>query len=44
MPSAIAKAAREFWKGLNTKQRNDVRRDGLKIEVREIYLDTSSDV
>ena len=34
-PQAIAKAAREFWKALDTKQRNDVRRNGMKVEVQE---------
>jgi len=34
-PGAIAKAAREFWKSLNKKERNDVRRSGLKIEAQE---------
>ena len=34
-PGAIARATREFWKGLSTKQRNDARRSGLKIEARE---------
>jgi len=35
LPGAVAKATREFWRGLNTKQRNDVRRSGLKVEARE---------
>jgi len=34
-PGAIAKASREFWKHLTTKERNDVRRGGLKAEARE---------
>jgi len=34
LPGAIGKAAREFWRELNTKQRNDARRDGIKIEAR----------
>ena len=34
LPGAVAKAIREFWKGLDTKQRNDARRS-LKIEVHE---------
>ena len=34
-PGAIARATREFWKGLSTKQRNDARRSGVKIEARE---------
>lgn len=43
-PGAIAKATREFWKNLNTKQRNDARRSGMKIEAREIPLDIHSEV
>ncbi len=35
LPGAVAKATREFWKGLSTKQRNDARRSGMKIEARE---------
>ncbi len=35
LPGAIAKACREFWHGLDRKQRNDARRSGLKIEARE---------
>jgi len=35
LPGAVAKATREFWKGLTTKQRNDARRSGMKIEARE---------
>jgi len=35
-PGAIAKASREFWKHLTTKERNDVRRGGLKVEAREL--------
>jgi hypothetical protein len=34
LPGAVAKAVREFWKDLDTKQRNDARRS-LKIEVHE---------
>jgi hypothetical protein len=34
MPGAIAKAARLFWKQLNHKQRNDARRDGIKVDAR----------
>lgn len=34
-PGAAGKGAREFWKGLNTKQRNDVQRSGLTIQVFE---------
>ena len=39
---AVGKACREFWKSLNTKQRNDVRRNGLKIEAREKALDSNT--
>jgi len=35
-PGAIAKASREFWKHLTTKERNDVRRSGIKVEAREL--------
>lgn len=34
LPGAIAKATREFWRGLDTKQRNDARRSGMKVEGR----------
>jgi len=34
LPGAIAKAIREFWRGLNRKQRNDARRS-LKIDAHE---------
>ena len=34
LPGAVSKAIREFWRGLDTKQRNDARRS-LKIEVHE---------
>ena len=33
---ALGKATREFWKSLNTKQRNDARRSGLKAEAYEL--------
>ena len=36
VPRAIAQASREFWKHLTTKQRNDVRRCGLKAEARKV--------
>lgn len=32
LPVAIGKATREFWHSLDRKQRNDVRRSGLKVE------------
>ncbi len=35
LPGAVSKATREFWKSLTTKQRNDARRSGVKIEARE---------
>jgi len=35
LPGAVSKATREFWKSLTTKQRNDARRSGLKIDIRE---------
>jgi len=35
-PGAIAKASREFWKHLTTKERNDVRRGGLNVDAIEI--------
>jgi hypothetical protein len=34
LPGAVTKAVREFWRDLDTKQRNDARRS-LKIEVLE---------
>ena len=34
LPGAVAKAVREFWRDLDTKQRNDARRS-LNIEVHE---------
>ena len=40
-PGAIAKASREFWKHLTTKERNDVRRSGLKVEARELQSNPS---
>jgi hypothetical protein len=43
-PGAIGKAARDFWRTLNTKQRNDVRRDGLKIStIEEKAIDSGSE-
>jgi len=42
--TALKKATHEFWKSLAKKQRNDVRCGGLKAEVREIQLDSSSEV
>lgn len=33
VPAAASRAAREFWSNLTSKERNDVRRDGLKLEV-----------
>jgi hypothetical protein len=33
-PTAVSQAVRMFWKELDTKQRNDVRRSGLKVEAR----------
>ena len=35
MPVALGKGAREFWKGLDRKQRNDCRTSGLNLTVRE---------
>ena len=35
MPVALGKAAREFWKSLDRKQRNDCRTSGLVLTVRE---------
>ena len=32
LPIAIGKAVRMFWRELDTKQRNDARRNGMKIE------------
>lgn len=36
MPGAVSKATREFWRSLDRKQRNDVRRGGLKVEATKI--------
>ena len=38
VPVAVGKAVREFWSGLDGKQRNDVRRSGLKIEAFTVKL------
>src|SRR5260370_18736480 len=35
LPGAVSKATRTFWKSLTTKQRNDARRSGVKIDIRE---------
>jgi len=43
-PGAIAKASREFWKHLTTKNRNDIRWGGLKIEARELRPNPPEDV
>ncbi len=36
VPGAVAKAAREFVKGLDRKQRFDMNKSGLDIRVRQI--------
>lgn len=36
LPGAVAKAAREFVKGLDRKQRFDMNKSGLDIKVRQI--------
>jgi hypothetical protein len=36
--TGIKKATRMFWDSLNSKQRRDVRRDGLKVELREVPI------
>jgi hypothetical protein len=36
LPGAVAKASREFVKGLDRKQRFDMNRSGLDIRVRQI--------
>ena len=35
MPVALGKAAREFWRQLGRKERNDCRTSGLNLTVRE---------
>lgn len=37
--TAIKKAVKAFWNQTTHKQHNDIRRDGLKIEAREISID-----
>jgi len=37
--TAIKNAVRIFWEHSSHKEHNDVRRDGLKIEAREIRVD-----
>jgi hypothetical protein len=34
-PGAIGKAAREFWKSLTTRQRNDALRGGMEVRIVE---------
>ena len=34
-PGATGKAAREFWRSLSTKQRNDALRDGMELRITE---------
>ncbi|HTQ97227.1 MAG TPA: hypothetical protein VMH89_10500 [Candidatus Acidoferrum sp.] len=35
MPVALGKAAREFWKQLGRRERNDCKRSGLSVTVLE---------
>lgn len=42
LPVAMGRAARIFWNSLDGKQRNDVRRDGLKTEIRQPYASDST--
>ena len=39
LPGAVAKAAREFVKGLDRKQRFDMNKSGLDINVRQVESD-----
>jgi hypothetical protein len=39
LPGAVAKAAREFVKGLDRKQRFDMNKSGLDIKVRQVESD-----
>ena len=39
LPGAVAKATREFVKGLDRKQRFDMNKSGLDIKVRQIESD-----
>lgn len=34
--TAIKTATRIFWNQTDTKEHNDIRRDGLRVEIREI--------
>jgi hypothetical protein len=41
LPGAVAKAAREFVKGLDRKQRFDMNKSGLDIKVRQVESETT---
>ena len=42
LPGAVAKAAREFVKGLDRKQRFDMNKNGLEITAKSVATTTSA--
>ena len=41
--TAIKVATRRFWLETSQKQHNDIRRDGLRVEIREKVLDSGTE-
>ena len=41
--TAIKIATRRFWNETTQKQHNDIRRDGLRVDIREKVLDSGTE-